>query len=166
MSCRLPNARSGPSAVWVAATLLAVTLGLLALLVPSSSAQTGLTLRGLGGESMTEAELTRGPTVIVVWASWSPRGRDVVSRVSRIQSRWGSASRVVMVNFQEDRATIEEFLQGRRPPVPVLMDPDGAFAKKHAVTTLPGLLVFQGGRVAYRGRLPDDPDDVLADLLE
>jgi hypothetical protein len=33
------------------------------------------------------------------------------------------------------------------------------------VTTLPGLLVIQNGEVAYRAKLPDDPDRVLAEII-
>ncbi len=45
------------------------------------------------------------------------------------------------------------------------MDPDGAFSKKHNIATLPGLLIVKDGQVAYRGKLPEDPDRVIADLL-
>jgi thiol-disulfide isomerase/thioredoxin len=125
----------------------------------------GLSLRGLRGESLSESDLARGATVLVIWASWSPRGQDVVSRVDRIQTRWSGKCRVVMVNYQEDREAIERFLAGKSPTVPVLLDEEGAFAKKHAVTALPGLVVYKDGQVAFRGKLPDDPDRILADIL-
>ena len=40
-----------------------------------------------------------------------------------------------------------------------------AMAKRYAVATLPGLLVIKDGRVAYRGKLPDDPDRVIVEIL-
>lgn len=138
---------------------------LLCLLAATALLAQGPTLRGLRGESLNESDLSRGATVLVFWASWSPRGQDIVDRVGGIQARWSSKCRVVMVNFQEDRATIDSFLGGKATPVPVLMDEDGAFAKKHAVTSLPGLVVFKDGQVAFRGKLPDDPDRILADIL-
>lgn len=145
----------------------ALLLLLVLLVVPAFlGAQANITLRTLGGESMSEADLARGPTVVVVWASWSPRGRNVVEKVNAIEQHWGSRSRVVTVNFQEDASTVRDFLAGRNLTVPVLLDADGVFAKKHAVTSLPGLLVFQGGRVAYRGPLPDDPASVLNEILQ
>jgi hypothetical protein len=33
------------------------------------------------------------------------------------------------------------------------------------VTNLPGLLVFKDGEAAYRGKLPDDPDQVISQIL-
>lgn len=144
---------------------LAVVALLTLLLPPRVDAQGGLTLRGLGGESFSEAELSRGPTIVVVWASWSPRGQDVVPRVNALSRSWSSKGRVVAVNFQEDRATIERFLSGQGFQVPVLLDEDGAFAKKYAVTSLPGLLVFRDGQKAFGGRLPEEPDRVLGEIF-
>jgi thiol-disulfide isomerase/thioredoxin len=115
---------------------------------------------------LTESDLARGTTIIVVWASWSPRCRDIVERVNPLAERWGGKARVVTVNFQEDRGAVETFLRGKSLRAPVYLDGDGAFSKRHAVTTLPGLLVFVNGRVAYGGRLPEDPDRVLASAVQ
>jgi len=145
------------------AALVAVALLLLPLLAAPAEAQGAL--RGLGGETLSEASLSRGTTIIVVWASWSPRGKDITDRVNRIAGRWGSDARVVTVNFQEDRATVEGFLRGKNLRVPVFLDLDGSFSKKNAVTNLPGLLVIKDGNTAFRGKLPDDPDGVISEIL-
>lgn len=139
---------------------------LLTLVTAAPALAQGPTLRGTRGESLSESDLTRGATVAVFWASWSPRGQDIVQRVEELHSRWSSRCRVVMVNFQEDRATIDRFLAGQQPSVPVLMDEEGAFAKKYAVTSLPGLVVFKDGQVAFRGKLPEDPNRILSDILQ
>lgn len=145
---------------WLAAWL-AVFLGLgLALPAPAQRP-----LAGLQGGQLGEGDLARGVTIVIVWASWSPRGKDIVERVNAIQRSWGGRARVVTVNFQEDRGTVEGFLSGKRLAVPVYLDDDGAFSKKHAVTTLPGLLVIQDGNDAFRGRLPDDPASILNEIL-
>jgi mycothiol system anti-sigma-R factor len=144
--------------------LLAALLAGALFAAPPAAAQ-DLTLSGLGGETLREADLDRGAVVVVVWASWSPRGRDIHSRVNALASRWGGSARVITVNFQEDRQAVESFLAGKNLRAPVFLDPDGRFAKKNAVTNLPGLLVVKDGRTAYRGKLPDDPDSVLAEIL-
>ena len=125
-----------------------------------------LALAGLSGERLAESDLARGTTVVVVWASWSPRSRNIVERVNAIAGRWQPKARVVTVDFQEDPRTVEAFLAGKRLTVPVYLDPEGALAKKYAIATLPGLLVLKDGQVAYRGQLPDDPDRVLARFLQ
>jgi thiol-disulfide isomerase/thioredoxin len=162
---RLPvRARTGLRTAVLGAALLVAAV-LVALAPCALQAQGGLHLTSLRGESFSEADLARGPTIVVLWASWSPRGQDVVPRVNALNRSWSSKSRVVAVNFQEDRATIERFLGGQSFQVPVLLDEDGAFAKKYAVTSLPGLLVFRDGQKAFGGRLPDDPDRVLSEIF-
>lgn len=142
---------------------LALCVGLTG--APPAAAQ-NLTLSGLDGGQLREADLAQGATVVIVWASWSPRGRDIDAKVNAIANRWGSRARVVTVNFQEDDATVRQFLNGKRINVPVYLDRDGAFAKKYAVTNLPGLVVFKDGSAAYRNRLPDDPDSVLGSIFQ
>lgn len=154
--------RPGPLAVAIAAVAVSV---LLAALAAAPAAAQGLRLEGLGGEVLREADLAGQPTIVVVWASWSPRGRDVAQRVRALAARWGGQARVITVNFQEDRAAVEKFLAGESLGAPVFLDPDGAFSKKYAVTNLPGLLVFKDGDAAYRGKLPDDADAVVAPIL-
>ena len=129
------------------------------------AAQPPLSLTGLEGGQLSETELGQGAHIIVVWAGWSPRCRDIVPRVNAIAQRWGSRARVVTVNFQEERPAVQAFLASQGLRVPVYLDTDGAFSKKHAVTTLPSLLVFKDGRNGYRGRLPDDADGVIAQVI-
>jgi thiol-disulfide isomerase/thioredoxin len=146
--------------------LLRSALVLLLALAALPAAAQNLTLTGTDGSQLREADLAQGATVVVVWASWSPRGRDIDARVRSIASRWGSQARVVTVNFQEDDATVRQFLQDKPMNVPVYLDRDGAFAKKYAVTNLPGLVVFKDGGAVYRNRLPDDPDSVLGSIFQ
>ena len=146
--------------------ILALVLGLGTWVsTPAVQAQ-GIVLEGLQGGELREADLTRGTSIVIVFASWSPRGKDVHARANQVASRWGARARVVMVDFQEDRGQVESFLRGKNLQVPVYLDREGAFSKKYAVTTLPSLLVLQDGRVAFRGPLPDDPDRVLGDVLQ
>jgi thiol-disulfide isomerase/thioredoxin len=125
----------------------------------------GALLQGLRGEQLSEADLAQGATIFIVWASWSPHSRGIVDRVNPIVQRWGGKARVVTVNFQEDRQAVESFLAGKNLGAVVYLDADGAFSKKYAVATLPGLLIIKDGRVAYRGKLPDDPDRVIVEIL-
>lgn len=147
------------------AIALLLSIALVAAALPVPAAAQGLTLRGLGGETLREADLGRGSTIVVVWASWSPRGKDIDGKVNALVERWGGRARVITVNFQEDEATVREFLAGKNLRAPVFLDPDGAFSKKNAVTNLPGLLVIKDGETAYRGKLPDDPNSVISPIL-
>jgi hypothetical protein len=147
---------------WLAAgslLLLAVLAG------PPTRAADGWRLSCLDNEApLTDADLSRGTTIVVVWATWSPRSSDVVQRTNGLVKRWGASARVAMVDFQEEQAEVEAFLEGKGALAPVCLDPDGAFSKRYQMATLPGLLVVRDGQVAYRGKLPDDPDKVIAEL--
>jgi thiol-disulfide isomerase/thioredoxin len=146
------------------AILLVAGIGFLT--PPSSSAQgRPFKLEGLQGGSLGPDDFDRGVVIAVVWASWSPRCRDIVERVDAIAERWGSQARVIMVDFQEDRADVEAFLAGQRPRARVYLDTSGAFSKRHSVTNLPGMVIFKDGAVAFSGKLPRNPDAVVSQAL-
>jgi thiol-disulfide isomerase/thioredoxin len=144
-----------------------LALAAAALCCPASSfaQEEALRLPGYQGGALTNADLDRGTTILVLWASWSPRCRDIAEKVSALAGRWSDRARVVTVNFQEDSAAVDAFLVGKSMGAPVFFDADGAFARKHAVTTLPGLLVFVDGRSVFSGKLPEDAERVLSQVL-
>jgi thiol-disulfide isomerase/thioredoxin len=147
-------------------TALGVALLLLAgLALPAPAAAQDFALQGLRGGRLVEADLVRGTTIFVVWASWSPRSRDIIARINPIAQRWGGQARVVAVSFQENRQTVDGFLAGKNLAADVFLDEDGAFSKKYSVATLPGLLIVQNGEIKYQGKLPDDPDRVISEFL-
>jgi len=145
----------------------ALILGLLASLLCCGLAAAAQEIRmaGVGCEGMSDAALGQGAAIVVVWASWSPRSRDIVERVRPLAGRWSPRARVLTVDFEEERPAVEAFLAGRSLGAPTYLDSDGAFSKKYAIATLPGLLVIKDGKTVYHGKLPDDPDQLLADLL-
>ena len=144
----------------------ALTLALLALAAFQGAARAeGINLSCLGGGRLADADLERGTTIVVVWASWSPRSRGIAERVGALASRWGGRARVMTVNFQEDGAAVERFV-GRGLGAPVCLDPDGTFSHNYKIATLPGLVVLKDGQVVYSGKLPDDPDSVIAPAVK
>jgi len=143
----------------------ALLVGIAVVAASAVHAQGRYRLPGLRGGSLSAADLDRGSHVIVVWASWSPRCRDIVERANAIADRWGGRARVVTVVFQEDAAAVEKFLEGKSLNVPTFLDNDGEFSKAHAVTSLPGLVVVRDGEVRYQGRLPTDADSAISDAF-
>ncbi len=143
-----------------------LVLGTFLLVVGAGSLQAqGWRLSGLDGESLSEAQVGQGATIVVVWASWSPKSRDIVEKVNQIAERWSGKARVVTVTFQEEQSAVSGFLAGKGLRVPVFLDSDGAFSRRFSIATLPGLLVLKDGQVSYRGKLPEDPDAVIAELV-
>ncbi len=137
---------------------LLLTLGV----APLGAVSNDIILPGLNGGQLAEADLDSGSHVIVVWASWSPHCRDIVERVNRLNSTWSSKVRISTVVFQESPEKIRAFLRRKNMLAPIFLDTDGVFSKKHAVTSLPGLLIVDSGRVAFNGKLPANPDSLLS----
>lgn len=132
--------------------------------VPPASAQ-HLPLSGMEGEVLTQEALEHGTTLLVVWASWSPRCRDVVPRINRLAARWSERANVGSVVFQQEPERIVEWLEPEPLDVPVYLDRSGKFSKHYEVTTLPMLLIFKQGEVAFRGSLSGNPDPVIQRIL-
>lgn len=153
MSHSLPVLRPLSALVLSAALLLAT--------VPARAAS----LEGLRSGRLDESELAQGTTILVVWASWSPKCRDIAARLNALERKWGGRARVVSINYQEKKADVEKYVQQSGLAVPVFLDSDAEFSRKNSITTLPGLLVMRDGKPAYRGRFPDDPDKLLGEVL-
>ncbi len=130
-----------------------------------AQAQPGGSLPGLAGGQLASADLAQGTHIIIVWASWSPRCRDISPRVNELVQKLAGQGRVVTVNFQEEAAAIDDFVRQHPLNAPVFLDRDGEFSKGHAVTTLPGLIVVRQGEVLYQGRLAAEAESQIRDLL-
>src|SRR5262249_2048569 len=126
------------------------------------SAQADWRLVGLDGGALTPADVAHGAHVLVVWAGWSPRCKDVVERSNAIVGTYGGRAKVSLVDFQEEAADVKSFLGGKGARAAVYLDSDGSFSKQHHVASLPGLVVYKDGAVAFAGRLGDD-DRAIAD---
>ena len=148
-----------------AAACALLSAALLAAPLAAAELPPGLRLPGLRGGELSTRDLQRGSHVLVVWAAWSPRCRDIVDRIQAIEGKFGQRARVASIDFQEEPAAVEEFLRGKSLRSPVYLDRDGEFSKSLEVTTLPGLVVVRDGEVRYQGKLPADLDRVLDELL-
>ncbi len=142
-----------------------VAMAVLLLPVAPATAADTLELPGLDGGRLSEGDLQRGSHIVVFWASWAPRGRDVVERVNALADRWGSRANVITVNFQEDEATVRSFLQGKSLKTKVYLDGRGDLSKKYRVNSAPWLLILKNGNIAFSEKLPQDADTFVNQVL-
>jgi thiol-disulfide isomerase/thioredoxin len=162
-----PHSKHASLASWLLNRWLAVVaMSLLfsGVVAPSALGESGESLRTLDGSAL-KAEALEGDVILVFFASWSPRCRDVAERAKELRAKWGSRARVFLVAFQEGEEEVRDFLGAAHRDVDVLRDVDGSFSKRHGITTLPSLLVIEGGSVSFRGRLPSDADSVLRPIF-
>lgn len=152
--------------IWIALILALVVYAPLGVAQDDVPPRDRLTLLALDGEPLSPADLGQGNALLVVWASWSPRCRDVGARIARLAVTWSDQARVASVVFQEEAETAREALGDRSTAAPVYLDLTGDFSKQHAVTTLPMLLIFRDGELAFRGKLAANPDAVIERILD
>ncbi len=142
-----------------------LAFALLAFLPAAGAEGEPFRLESLDGRQVLEpSDLESGSAIIVFWAGWSPRCRNIVDRTNAIASEWGGRAAVLTVNFQESADEAQDFV-GDRLNVPVFLDEDGSFSKQHTMTSLPGLLIYRDGEVAFRGKLPAEPDALIDQTL-
>ena len=144
--------------------LLAICLLVFSVVAPPVFGQGGEGLLTLDRSTLKEGAF-EGDAIVVFFASWSPRCRDVAERAKELEEKWGSRASVFLVAFQEGEEEVRDFLAGAQGEVDVLRDVDGSFSKRHGIITLPSLLVIESGSVAFRGRLPADADSVLRPIF-
>ncbi len=105
----------------------------------------------LKGERISLAGLAAGkPMVVNLWASWCPPCRHEMPVLAAAQKQLQGVV-FVFANQGEDVATIERYLNADELIIGnVLLDPDGALARKFGSVALPTTLFF-----ASNGRLAD-----------
>lgn len=146
---------------------LALILALVAFACQADAASDSkMVIKGLDRGSLSDADLQKGTTILVVFASWSPRCRDVIARANAIHGKWSNQARIGLVDFQESEADIRGFLKDSKTAVPIYLDSDGEFSKRYAVTQLPYLLIIRDGKILSQGRLPEDADRAISTALK
>ena len=146
------------------ALLLLALVSLLGIGAAPASAQ-GYQLEGLNGDRLAADQVESGTWIVVVWASWSPRARDIGSRIDALHEQFGGSARVVGVHFQESVAEVRSSLRAL-PAAPIYVDSGGDFSRRYQLTDLPALLVVRGGEVVHRGRLRANAAAVIQPLLD
>lgn len=123
---------------------LTVALVLAGALLAGSSAQAAdLTLAEPGGASVrwTEWIASHGPAAVLVWASWAPDGRDLVTEVAGLAAAARSKQlELVVVSVQESEDAAARELGSLN--IRWLHDRHGAILKEYRIIRVPALVVI------------------------
>jgi thiol-disulfide isomerase/thioredoxin len=112
--------------------------------------QAGFTLPGLDGKTYSRESL-RGKVVLLnFWATWCPPCRKEMPDLEKLYQSFASRGFVVLAVSDENRDTIEKFLQGKGYTFPILLDPGKEAEATFQVDGIPKSFVFdrQGRLVA------------------
>lgn len=118
------------------------------------------TLPDMAGQPVTLSRLAgTTPVLLVFWATWCPYCNEAVPQINALQSgAAGRDLRILALDYKESRETVSAFIHAKGVRYPVLLDADGAVAKKYGVVGIPTyVLIGRERKVAYRANiLPDD----------
>lgn len=104
--------------------------------------EAGFSLAGLDGKTYSLAGL-RGKVVLVnFWATWCPPCRKEMPDLEKLYESLGPQGFVVLAISDEDRPTVEKFLQGKGYTFPILLDPGREIHKEFQVEGIPRSIVY------------------------
>ena len=99
----------------------------------------------LGGEVVNLADLRGRPVLINFWATWCPPCREEMPSLERVEPKWAErGAAVIVINFEEDEATIRRYLAENGLSLRVFQDSSGEVAQKLDITYLPTTLFVDG----------------------
>lgn len=90
-------------------------------------------------------------TLINFWATWCPPCVEEIPSLNRLKEKMtGQAFQLISINYAEDEHTIIEFMKNVNVEFPVLLDPNGEFAKKWNVLAYPSTFIIdKNGKIKY-----------------
>lgn len=110
-----------------------------------------LAARTLAGDELRLSDLAGRIVLVNFWATWCAPCVAEMPSLERLHRRMGpDLLQIVGVNFQENAARIEPFVQRLRLTFPIVRDHDGGLRKAWQVNVFPSTFVISPqGRVAY-----------------
>lgn len=117
----------------------------------SGAALYALEFKDLEGSTQSLGRFQGKWTVVNFWATWCAPCVAEMPSLERLHRRMGpDLLQIVGVNFQENAARIEPFVQRLRLTFPIVRDHDGGLRKAWQVNVFPSTFVISPqGRVAY-----------------
>jgi len=115
---------------------------------------------------------TEGITVVVFWATWSPRSRQALELWEKFRDDYTDQPlTIITVNSEKvglsirDQQTIDNYIAENIPNLPVIMDAGLFLFNAYAVAAVPTAFFMDGaGKVLYR--YPSFPTSAALDLQE
>jgi peroxiredoxin len=156
--------------VWKAGALL----GCLALLpfacsfarpLPVGSEAPDFTLPLADSGEVTLSRLNKeNPVLVIFWATWCPTCREEIPAVNDLyEKKTAQGLKILAVNIEEKRSTVEEFIKKQSIRYPVALDERGVTSEAYGLSGVPVVVFLEkGGKILYYGfKLPEHIDQLL-----
>jgi thiol-disulfide isomerase/thioredoxin len=90
-------------------------------------------------------------TIVNFWATWCPPCVQEIPSLNRLNKVMSELPfELISINYAEDKETILKFMKKVNVEFPVLLDPNGDFAKKWNVITYPSTFIIDpSGKIKY-----------------
>jgi thiol-disulfide isomerase/thioredoxin len=120
------------------------------------------------GNKLSLQDYRNKVTVINFWASWCQPCVEEIPSLNNLRKQMENEPfELISINYAEEVAQIQAFLQQVKVDFPVLLDPDGKESAKWHVLVFPSTFVIgPNGQIAYgvNGAIHWDAPDVVAQL--
>ena len=136
---------------WLRAAVCAAVL-CAAFVVPAIGSEAAdFTLESATGERVSLGRFAGEKAVLLVfWATWCPHCNAAVPAINEIQSRMRGRLEVLAIDFLESRQKVQSFMKAKNVAYTVLLDRDGAVARKYRVVGIPTYVVVdRNGKIVY-----------------
>jgi len=110
-----------------------------------------INLKDAYGNNVVKNNFKGQVTLINFWATWCPPCVKEIPSLNRLKKKMqGHNFELISINYAEDKKTILDFMKKVNVEFPVLLDPEGSFAKKWNVITYPSTFVIDSsGNIKY-----------------
>jgi len=125
-------------------------------------------LTNIAGKRVIKEDFKGKVTLVNFWATWCPPCVEEIPMLNRLSKKMqGQAFELISINYAEDTAAINDFMNRVKVEFPVLLDHNGDFARLWNVISYPSTFVVGlDGKIVYgvNAAIDWDSPDVLEKL--
>jgi peroxiredoxin len=121
-------------------------------------------LVGLDGKTVSLADLKGSVAIVDFWATWCPPCRASLPHLNEVYDKFkADGLKVYATDLQEDKDTVQKFVDDTKLTVPVLLDSDGTTAASYRASAIPETVVIgKDGKIrnVFIGFSPETEDQL------
>jgi peroxiredoxin len=125
------------------------------------------TLTAIDGSTVSLADLKGSVAVLDFWATWCGPCVESLPHIDQIHADLSDKGlKVYAVNLQEQKAQVQKFLTSKKLTLPVLLDSDGATAKKYLANAIPETVIIGKDGIVQKVFVGFGGDEPVRDAID